>query len=275
MTNKRKARGIIKGYIKGVALNKILLLNHYWPFILKTPLNADLTIGIDVKNKVAGFTFIYKTGADIRFFTSESDDKEQLSKSHIKSKLLEFLTEEGDILDEKRVKQILIHRQGRVFMDEIEGINEALKSASKKGLIDSSYSCSIANVQQTSVVPLRLFGARTFPDTQKEIIGNPTIGTYIKLNQSEAFLCNTGYPYQHSGTTKPIHVVKIDGPMPFDKILEDIFFLANLTWTKIDDCCRDPLSIKMNDIRLREIAGDYDADAYRFVDEESGGAENE
>jgi len=63
-------------------------------------------------------------------------------------------------------------------------------------------------------------------------------------------------------------VIKVEGKMPLKQILEDVFYLSNLTWTKIDDCSRLPLSVKMNDIRLREIAGEYDRDAFRFGEEE-------
>ena len=63
--------------------------------------------------------------------------------------------------------------------------------------------------------------------------------------------------------------------MQMEDIIQDIFFLANLTWTKIDDCSRDPLTIKMADIKLREVAGYYDADAYDFAENETGGAEDE
>ena len=53
-----------------------------------------------------------------------------------------------------------------------------------------------------------------------------------------------------------------------EKVLQDVFYLACLTWTKIDDCLRLPISIKMGDIRLREIAGEYDSDALRFEEDE-------
>src|SRR6516162_997920 len=43
----------MNGYLQNVALNKILLTNNFWPFVLATPLHADLTIGIDVKNQTA------------------------------------------------------------------------------------------------------------------------------------------------------------------------------------------------------------------------------
>jgi argonaute-like protein implicated in RNA metabolism and viral defense len=101
-----------------------------------------------------------------------------------------------------------------------------------------------------------------------EMVYNPVIGTYMLVSEKEAFVCTTGPPYEHGGTTKPLHIVKVDGLLDMQKISEDVFYLANLTWTKIDDCSRLPLTIKMNDIRLRELAGEYNRDALRFGEEE-------
>ncbi len=52
------------------------------------------------------------------------------------------------------------------------------------------------------------------------------------------------------------------------EVIEDIFYLSNLTWTKVDDCLRLPISIRMTDIRLREFAGEYDVNALRFGEED-------
>ena len=52
--------------------------------------------------------------------------------------------------------------------------------------------------------------------------------------------------------------------MDYQSILEDIFWLSNLTWTKIDYCSKLPISLKMTDIRLREIAGEFSKDAFNF-----------
>lgn len=271
-----KQQGLFKGYVRNVVLNKILLLNSFWPFILKTPLNADLTIGIDVKNNVAGFILIYKTGEEIKFRSSESDQKEQLSKDHTRSKMLEILREDKEMLLSKNIKNVVIHRQGKLFPKEMVGIDEALNILAAEKLIQRNYQSSFVELRMTSRVPVRLFRVESMPGSQGERTYNPIIGTYYPLSENEAFICNTGPPFIHKGTTKPLHIVKISGKMPLEHILEDIFYLSNLTWTKVDDCSRDPLSIKMADIRLREIAGEYDKDSLEFIEsEEEGGDEDE
>jgi len=267
LVSDHKQQGKYKGYLKNVVLNKILILNLCWPFVLKTSLNADLTIGIDVKNKMAGFTVAHKNGADITFYPSISDQKERLGRSHIHTKIIEIVTNEQK-LSPSNIKNIVVHRQGTLFSSEKEGILQALNKVASVGLIPRDYQCTFVEIRSTSKVPFRLFDIETVPAIQKEMVYNPTTGTYVPLSENESFVCNTGPPYEHRGTTKPLHIIKVEGPLSVEKVSEDIFFLANLTWTKIDDCSRLPITIKMNDIRLREFAGEYDRDALRFGEEE-------
>jgi hypothetical protein len=51
-------RGRLSGYLRNVALNKILLINRKWPIILADRLHADITIGIDVKNNTCGLLVV-------------------------------------------------------------------------------------------------------------------------------------------------------------------------------------------------------------------------
>ena len=59
-------RGRFMGYLRNVALNKVLLTNNFWPFVLATPLHAEVTIGIDVKNQTAGFSVIGQNGSFVK-----------------------------------------------------------------------------------------------------------------------------------------------------------------------------------------------------------------
>jgi hypothetical protein len=255
-----------KGYIQNVVLNKILLLNEFWPFVLATPLNADLIIGIDVKKSTAGFTTVHKTGEILSFTHSESEQKEQLGKDQLRNIIQRIITGE-----QKRakvpIKSVVIHRQGTIFNPEKKGIEEALRILSKQGIIDKEYECSFVEVRTTSRIPFRMFRVSERLGRQEDWIENPIVGTYKTISSDEAFICNTGPPFTYRGTTHPLHILK-EGPMSIEKVLQDVFYLACLTWTKIDDCLRLPISIKMGDIRLREIAGEYDAYALRFEEDE-------
>ena len=113
---------------------------------------------------------------------------------------------------------------------------------------------------------MRFFKTATTYGSQYETIENPRIGTY-KIFDEYAFICTTGSPYRYSGTAVPLQISKIEGDMELTKILEDVFYLSNLTWTKINYCSKLPISIKMTDIILREVAGAYDQDALNQEDE--------
>jgi argonaute-like protein implicated in RNA metabolism and viral defense len=233
-----------------------------WPFILKTRLNSDLIIGIDVKHNTAGFTVVHQSGEKLTFYESTSEQKEKLSRDHIRKQITDIIAREQK-LEKRGIKNIVIHRQGTLFPSEERGVQDALNILVKRGAIESNYTCTFVELRTTSRVPFRLFRIEDRPGSQGDYITNPSVGTYQVITSDEAFLCNTGLPYRHGGTTNPLHVLK-HGHLSIKEVIEDVFYLTNLTWTKIDDCSRLPITVKMADIRLRETAGEYDSDAFRF-----------
>jgi hypothetical protein len=74
---------------------------------------------------MAGFTFIYGDGQTLRFFSSDSEQSEQLTKEHMATKLFAFIDEEQGLLS-RTLKNIVIHRDGILHPTEIQGINDAL-----------------------------------------------------------------------------------------------------------------------------------------------------
>jgi len=254
-----------RGYLTNVVINKIMILNSCWPFVLAQQMHSDLVIGIDVKNNTAGFTFVYKN-QKLRSYHSDSDHKEQLGKKQLETKIYNSIKEEYD-RDPIPLKKITIHRDGRIFQNEILGMKKAFERLATEGILDKDYSCNFLSITKSSRIPLRLFDVKKSQGSQFEKITNPTIGTYLILFD-QAFLCSTGKPYWYPGTTAPLHVIKMEGDMDFKSLLEEVFWLSCLTWTRIDYCLKLPISIKITDIRLREVAGEYDEDALKFGEEE-------
>jgi hypothetical protein len=255
----------LRGYLENVILNKILLLNGCWPFVLAEPLCTDLVIGIDVKNHTVGFVFVRKQGKTFTFKTSHSDQKEQLSRGHAATKLYELLKEELDG-ENLKVKTITIHRDGTLFDEELRGINDALSKLSKEGLIEKDFDVNLVEIKKSSRIPVRMFDSITPQGSMQELTENPRVGTFLIFHET-AFLCATGRPFRYNGTTKPLQIVKKGGKMSMKDILQDVFSLSSLTWTKPDYCSRVPITIRMTDIRLRELAGEYDEDKLRFLEE--------
>lgn len=266
VTDDERTAKKFRGYLENVVLNKILLLNNIWPFVLSTQLKTDLVIGVDVKNSTAGFVLILKDGRTLSFTTSDSGQKERLSRGHVSTLIYNLVKKEleGSKL---KVRDITIHRDGMLYSGEIRGIKDAMERLSKEGLIEADYNCNFVEIKKTSSIPVRFFDTISEKGTMRTITVNPKIGTYM-IFQDNAFLCTTGRPFWFNGTTQPLQIVKIEGKLDFRLILQDVFALSNLTWTKIDYCSKLPISIKLLDIRLREFAGEYSEDGMKFNEEE-------
>lgn len=262
-TKDPKGRGMLNGYLYNVVLNKILIPNACYPFMLAKRLHGDLIVGIDVKNHTAGFTFIHGDGRNLRFFSSSSQQSEQLSRDHIKGKLCQFVRDEQSLFPTKNLKKFVVHRDGRAYPEEIEGVKDALDVLAKEGRIAQDYELTVVEIRKTSSQSIRFFESVAEEGSQRDIITNPVVGTY-EIYGNDAHVATTGLPYNYPGTARPLHMHKVYGPMDMEDVAQDVFDLSNLTWTKVDTCSRVPLSIKMTDMRLKDIAGDYPKDELSF-----------
>ena len=265
---KPEKRGRFNGYIKNVAITKILLNCSKWPFVLNEPLNADLTIGIDVKNNTAGYTIIEKHGKNIRTILDESSNKEKLSADQLKKFLYDVIKDEVEISNSYLIKKIVIHRDGRLFDTELEGLLSAMKKLKEDDILTQDSTLNILEIPKKSFMSVRFFGIKWNEKEQKPAYENPPNGLHFYLND-EAFLCTTGREFKHDGTSNPLYVKFCYGEMIKEELLMDLFKLTTLAFTKPDDCSRFPLTIKINDIKLNELASDYNEDALKNLLEES------
>ena len=260
-------RGRFDGYLRNVALNKVLLTNERWPFVLATPLHADVIVGIDVKHNTAGFTVVGKHGSEVRTLCRKSRQKEMLLAAQVTTYLMELLRAEAQYGD---IHTIVLQRDGRMWPPELQGAHRAVDRLKAEGVLPQDATLTILEISKTSPAPLRLFDA-TAENGRFAWIENPEVGNYHFAGPADAYVCATGRAFQRPGTVNPLHVRFIEGPLPFQDCLEDVYFLTVLAWTRPEDCTRDPITTKLNDRRLAEDAGDYDTDALSFV----GGQEEE
>ena len=253
-------------YLTNVALNKILLVNERWPFVLGTPLHADITVGIDVKGNTAGFTLVNRRGNIIHPYCKPSRQKEKLTTEQVSHEFARLVRREAQAI-ESLARNIVVHRDGRSYESEIEGLRRAMEILRQDGTIDPDAKLTVLEVAKTSPAPLRLFSV--VQDRQGNTrVSNPQVGCYYMPSEDEAYLCTTGNPFKHPGTSKPIHVLRVEGEMPLVECLEDFYSLSTLTWTRPEDCTRDPITIKLTDRYLGEDASEYDDDALEFGSEE-------
>lgn len=266
--NRQQSR--LKGYLRNIALTKVLLTNGRWPFVLATPLHADMTIGIDVKQHTACFVFVDKNGAQIRTECRESNQKEMLGRQQVRTVLLDVLRQElGQGLIFNRVKSVVVHRDGRYCGQEVKGIQDALATLQKESSLPSDYTVTFIEIHKRSAISVRLF------DVGNRSSENPQVGSWWRPFTEDAYLCSTGRAFPRPGSVLPLHVKLVRGVSPFEKVLEDVYALTCLTWTRPEDCTRYPITLKLADIRLREQAGDYDSDALEYGEDTEQEVEDE
>jgi hypothetical protein len=251
-----KKYGKLSSYLRNVALNQVLLNNRCWPFVLATPLNADLTIGIDVKNNVFGIVVVDKCGRRIWWDSRTSAQRQRMRKRQIRAYLVETLRKELQSHTEQP-KTIVLHRDGRTYSSELEGAREAIDQLKREGLLHPDATITVVEISKSAPVSLRLFEV-TEQSRRKLWVDNPQVGRYYLVNDTDAYLCATGRPFDRKGTVDPLHVRRVQGPLSLRKCLEDVFFLTCLSWTRPEDCTRYPITIKLNDILLGAEAGSYD-----------------
>lgn len=257
----KKFKKLYDRYLFGVALNQVLLNNERWPFILSDPLHSDLVVGIDVKEHIAGFTFVDKHSNNILSAWDKSRNKEKLTADQVSRILInniQTFAENGSCL----IKHITFHRDGRIFKTEIEGIKRATEHLVQQNLLPIGVSVNVVEIPKSSKVPFRLYDVsgefnvwKTWKDNR--LVLNPTVGTYVRMNNTEAYVCTTGREFNKSGTSKPLYIRYKEGEMPLENILEDIYKLSCLTYTKPDDCSRNPITISMTDRRINLLGSPY------------------
>lgn len=271
---RRGMRTMLNGYLQGVALNKVLLNDFRTPFNLATELHADITIGIDVKNHTAGFVIAGDKGRKIRFdLDFDQAESEKISFKRMKKCSIKLLRDEMEY-SYNEVKNIVFHRDGRFYESERDGITDAIKYLKDTGVLPETATVSFIEIHKKSQAPFRLFEVVSH-DLDRHQIWNPQIGFYYIANSNDAYLCSTGRAFakRRRGTVKPLQVRYLEGALPFEKCLEDIYFLTALAWTNPRDCSREPITIKLNDRHLGEEAGVYSlnelSDALQAVQEVS------
>jgi hypothetical protein len=265
---KSDQRGRLSGYLRNVALNKVLLTNSFWPFVLSTPLHADVTLGIDVKNQTAAFSVIGSKGTSVRALFEVSRQKEKLLKDQVLTYLARILRDEHARM-KRPIESVVLHRDGRCYQSEIDGAEAAMEKLKAEGVVAASGTLTVLEIWKTAPVHLRLFDVQRTHGSRVNV-ENPQVGTYTVVNGNEGFVCSTGRAFFHKGTVQPLHVRCAREGIPFVQALEDVYALTTLAWTRPEDCSRYPVTLKLTDRWLGEEAAEFDAAvlAYETTEDE-------
>ena len=247
--------GLLAAYLRSVVLNKVLLPNECWPFVLAEADTGTVTIGMDVKSHVAGFTFVYDGGRRLHSEFEHSRQPERQDAAQVDRILQENLQKEFEY-SRVPLKNVVVHRDGMLFDQEARGIRRAVSALKLTGVLAQDVNINLLEIRKTSRVPLRLFDRARGRDG-KRFWANPRIGSYLLLPDDIAYLSTTGYPFKRPGTANPLQVHQVSGDRAFWAVLEELYRLTHLTWTKPDDCSRVPITLRLTDIRLSEEASEY------------------
>jgi len=261
-----ESRRRYSSYLHYLALG-VLMVNRKWISALSEPLKYDVHIGIDVLNRMGGFTYVYLGGKKAYFRSYPTPQKEKLSARNLRKVLRDDL--ERDIHDLGITpRHIVVHRDGQSFSTEIKGLHEAISSLKGEGVIGPDTLVGMIEIHKQSAYPLRMAeGIRL------DSLDNPRVGSWFRLSDKDGIVCNTGAPFLTQGTAKPLHVRIADGHLEIEKVLEDVFALSNLTWAAPDKCQRLPITTKLGDTFLRPIASPADVEKALYGEEEEEEAE--
>jgi len=242
------------------ALFEYLIVNKKWPYALAEDLNYDLYIGLDAHEFYAGFVFLFKNGEKIVFDverTSKSTGNyrnEKVNSGVIRNKIVEILSRHLRS-GEDFPKSIVILRDGMSFGEEEKALTGAIEQLRAQGSIDDSeIKLAVLDVAKSSAIPVRA----AVPN-QNKILVNADCGTVVYTERNkDAYIFNTGYPYQVPGSSNPLHVTLAWGNIDFDKALQDVFSLTQLTFSAPDRPSSLPLPLKLIDTLIRDVAHEFD-----------------
>ncbi|MFQ5872326.1 MAG: hypothetical protein ACE5JL_00790 [Dehalococcoidia bacterium] len=248
-------------YVRGCAFG-MMVVNRKWSWALAQPLRYDVYIGIDLLNRMAGLTFVYNHAEQIFFRDYPCRQKERLTRSQIRDILIEHLRDDLTALG-VHPRSIVIHRDGRTFSSELNGLHDAVRVLQGEGHLPPDIVIGVVDIRKSTADHLRLVEGERLEEAE-----NPTIGSHLVLGAREGIVCTTGLPFRFPGTAKPLAAEIVEGPLDIEWVLEDIFALSQPVFTAPDKCSRLPLTIKLTDDFLEPIAADADEEAALYDTEE-------
>lgn len=241
-------------------LFKYLVVNNKWPYALAKDLNYDLYIGIDAHEFFAGFVFLFKNGEKIVFDVEQTAKKagnthrnEKINFGLIRDKIVDVLSRHLES-GEEFPKSIVVLRDGMSFGEEQKALEAAIaQMRSENKISQQEVKLAVLDVAKSSAIPLR---AAVRDDNN--MLANPICGTVVPIRtDKDAYIFNTGFPYQVGGSSNPIRVSLSSGSIDFNKAVDDVFAMTQLNFTAPDRASSLPLPLKLIDLLIRDVAHEY------------------
>ena len=246
-----------KSQLRNLALG-ILIECGTKPWVIAEDLHHDLHIGIDLLYGHINYNFLYGKGG--RFIKTETGSSisrgryhEAIKKTPLSNQIIsniKSIKNEGH-----EIKNLIIHRDGRWWKSESEGLEYAIAHLKDEDIIPKETKYAIVEIRK-SHLPIRIFSSR-FKE-RKISLRNPLIGTYLKLDSNNILLTTTGtkawddFNRGRSANTLLLKVVEKEGNLNIEEIAEDAYNLTHLNWNSPDIDISLPVTITWADQALRE-----------------------
>ncbi len=242
-------------------LMEFLVVNRKWPYALNNNMNYDIYIGIDVHERYAGFSFLYKNCENIFFDYKEipliaGDPRKRAEK--IKAEAITPILYEklsSHIPDyAPNPNGIVLIRDGKSFGQEEISLQKVIEQLHIKGLINKdTIKWGVLDLFKKTVTPIRMVSVDDSSDKMENVIS----GSYKIINGNTGFIFNTGYPFKIRGTANPIHLHLKTGNIDFTDALQDVFSQTILSFSAPDKPNSLPVSIKLIDSFLAPVAANF------------------
>lgn len=232
------------------------------PWVIADPLHHDLHIGIDVLYGKAGYHFLYGQGGRLvsREF-GEAMGRGRMREAIKRPEMFRRIEQSVRSIVQKggSVRSIVVHRDGRWWPSESDGLHEAMQCLKKDGVLPQDVRYAVVEIRKNHM-PVRLFDSVRVK--QVRLLQNPLPGTYFIIDRHRALLVTTGGPRgwenPRGGRTAGTLLLRIAEPsdgVDICQIAEDAYRLTQLNWNAPNIGIALPVTIRWTDHALRETAG--------------------
>ncbi len=227
------------------------------PWVLADSLYHDLHIGIDLLHGRIGYHFLCGIGGRIIDTYSGSTIQrgrmhEAIKRPEIKNRLVQSI--QSIVNSGNKIGSIVIHRDGRWWPSESDGLNEALGRLKRDGILDDNVRCTVVEIRKNHM-PIRVF---TSTSGSEQYFQNPLPGTYFVLDSNRVLLTTTGRPGAwdepggRTASTLLLEVIETIGDFNIEEIARDAYHLTHLNWSAPDIDISLPVTVRWTDELLRE-----------------------
>jgi hypothetical protein len=234
----------------------VMMALGFKPWVLASPLNADVHVGIDVLADQVAYTFTYGQGGRNIFRDRGHSGGDELIKPRLlREKLISGLTRIAEA--GTTINSFAVHRDGRWWPKETEALEEAVRvlQGTDRQILPPDVRYCVAEIRK-SHFPIRIMLLSFI--NKRPVFQNPIPGCYLLLDARRAVLASTGKPSEwdeqrRTAGTILVQIAHNPGNLAIKDVTQDVFNLTQLNWSSPDIEINAPVTIRWADDLLRDL----------------------